>query len=400
MPRVTLTDRTIAGLKAPAGTQVDYFDRALPGFGVRVNQHGTKTFVLLYRSSGKLRRMTLGSYPDVKLAKAREDAQGELRKTTVGRDPATERREAQDRTFGALTELYLEQHARRKKRSWRADARMIRQELKGWTDRPVGAIRRSDVRDVLEAIVTRGAPVLANRVLALVRKILNFALDREWIEANVAAKMARPAAEQSRTRVLTEEEIRQIWAHLEQRPPKDLEPAEQRQWTLTRAALKLRLITAQRGKEVLSMRWEDLDGAWWTVPADIAKNKLAHRVWLSKPGLAVLQGLRGEAATGYVFGGVRGTRQRRGALEGLDVADVRPHDFRRTAASIMAAGGVPRLVISKILNHVETGVTAVYDRHSYDVEKRAALDWWASKLTAILKGGKQSGKVLPFAKGL
>ena len=63
----------------------------------------------------------------------------------------------------------------------------------------------------------------------------------------------------------------------------------------------------------------------------------------------------------------------------------------------MASGGVPRLTISKILNHVETGVTAVYDRHSYDAEKKAALDWWAVNLSAILED-TDAGKVLPFAR--
>lgn len=65
--------------------------------------------------------------------------------------------------------------------------------------------------------------------------------------------------------------------------------------------------------------------------------------------------------------------------------DFRGHDLRRTAASLMASAGVPRLVVAKILNHVETGVTAVYDRHSYDAEKRAALDLWARELQRVLK---------------
>ena len=64
----------------------------------------------------------------------------------------------------------------------------------------------------------------------------------------------------------------------------------------------------------------------------------------------------------------------------------------------MAGGGVPRLVISKILNHVESGITAVYDRHSYDAEKAAALTWWDTKLTAILENTRGTN-VLPFQKG-
>lgn len=389
MPTIRITDRTIAGLKPSTGRQVDYFDRTLPGFGVRVSPRGRKTFVVMYRTvERRFRRLTLGVYPALKLTKARELARGELRKAVDGRDPASERSVAVERTFDALARLYLEQHAKRKKRSWRADARMIRRELAAWSTRPVTAIRRADVRDVLEAIVARRAPVLANRVLALVRKMLNFALDREWVEANVAAKMARPAAEQSRSRVLTEREVQAVWEHLDLAG--DDSSSSGRQTRLARAALKLRLITAQRGKEVLSMRWRDIDDAWWTIPPDVAKNKQAHRVFLASAALAVLEEIKPVAGPDYVFAGARGTRQRRGVLSGVAVDDLRPHDFRRTAASMMAASGIPRLTISKVLNHVETGVTAIYDRHGYDPEKQAALTWWSSRLMGIVSANRDN----------
>jgi integrase len=275
---------------------------------------------------------------------------------------------------------------------------MIRRELSGWRDRPVAGLRRRDVLDLLDGIVARGAPILANRVLSLISKMLNFGLGLDgWLEANVAAKLSKPSAEHSRTRVLSEAEIKTLWAHLSQRVPEYLPETEARCWRLTRAALQLRLITAQRGKEVLSLRWADIDGGWWTIPADVAKNKLPHRVWLSAPALKVLARVKQDEADGYVFAGIRGPRQRRGVLIGLALEDVRPHDFRRTAASAMASGGVPRVTISKILNHVETSITAVYDRHSYDPEKKTALIWWSAKLDAIVSGKRS--RVLAFAKG-
>jgi integrase len=400
MPTMRLTDRTIAGLTTP--TRREFFDLALPGFGVRVTPDGRKSFVLLYRTNRKLRRLTIGTYPTITLSKARELAEAALRKATIGRDPAAERQQMREHTVGALAALYLEQHAKRKKRSWRDDARMIRQELKTWASRPVASLRRADVRELLERLVERGAPTLANRVLALVRKMLNFALDQEWVEANVAAKMPRPAVEHSRTRVLAPDELGTVWAWLERWPPDEADDRARTHWRLNRAALKLRLITAQRGGEVISMRWADLDlkGGWWTIPASVTKNALPHRVPLTSMARAILSELRSQApeTAEHVFAGIRGTTHRHRVLDGLKVTDLRPHDFRRTAASMMAAGGVSRLTISKILNHVETGVTAVYDRHSYDPEKRAALEWWAAKLQAILENNDGS-KVLPFAKG-
>jgi integrase len=405
MPTVTFTDRGIAALK-PRGAQTDYFDRSFPGLVLRVNPTGRKTWALFHRVNGRLQRLTLrapetdaSTYPTVSLARARELARAALQASSIGVDPAAEQQLRRERTFGNLADEYLEKHAKRKKRSWRDDARMIRLELKAWRDRPVVSIRRADVRELLEGIVARDAPVLANRVLALVRKAMNFGLDLEWIDANPAAKMARPGVEQSRDRVLAPDEIKALWAWLDRTVvDEDGEPV--RLSALNQAALKLRLITAQRGGEVINMRWSDVDLArrWWTIPAEDAKNKMPHRVPLTVTALKILKSLRSAAnddAT-YVFAGIRGTNHRHGALDGLAVQNIRPHDFRRTAASMMTGGGIPRLTVAKILNHVDRSVTAVYDRHSYDAEKKAALAWWDRRLRSIIDGSER--KVLPFGR--
>jgi len=99
------------------------------------------------------------------------------------------------------------------------EARIIRAELAAWDDRPVLSIRRADVRELLARIVARGAPTSANRVLALDRKMLNFARDLEWVEANPAAKMAPPGGESSRSRVLAPDELRLLWAYFDQPAP-------------------------------------------------------------------------------------------------------------------------------------------------------------------------------------
>ena len=160
--------------------------------------------------------------------------------------------------------------------------------------------------------------------------------------------------------------------------------------------------TAQRGGEVVNMRWADLDpkDGWWTIPVSDSKNKLPHRVPLSKPALAILKPLW-EAApeeAACVVVGASGKRQRAEAAKQHGLSDFRGHDLRRTAASYGASAGVSRLVISKVLNHVERGVTAVYDRHSYDAEKRTALDSWARTLTAILKNQRQAANVVPIGR--
>jgi integrase len=170
------------------------------------------------------------------------------------------------------------------------------------------------------------------------------------------------------------------------------------------AFYKLRLLTAQRGGEVTAMRWQDLDldGGWWTIPAGASKNRLAHRVPLTGSVVTVLKSLQpNDSATAeYVVAGARGKRQQSEAAATFTVENFRGHDLRRTAASMMASGGIPRLTISKILNHVERSVTAVYDRHSYDPEKAAALAWWDAKLKAILEKKPATVRAFARARGL
>ena len=251
--------------------------------------------------------------------------------------------------------------------------------------------RGRDVRTLLETIAERPAPIMANRVLALIRKIFNVGIARDVVEFNPCAQIERPGKERQRDRVLTDEEIRTFWTKLGQ------EPAE------IAAAFRLRLVTAQRGGEVFEMRWGDVDLAdrWWRIPGSDTKNGLPHRVPLIDLAIDILIALRSRVpkdtpASTYVLAGARGKRQRSEASARVGLADFRGHDLRRTAASRMASAGVPRLVIGKVLNHAERGVTAVYDRHSYDAEKREALDTWCRHLNAILA---QTLEAEPVASG-
>jgi integrase len=177
----------------------------------------------------------------------------------------------------------------------------------------------------------------------------------------------------------------------------------------TALALKLQLITAQRKGEVAGAEWVnfDLKGGWWTIPAEKSKNGFPHRVPLSPLAMETLNKL--EELTGssrWLFPSPRDGQHIaetsvdhavRVNAEHFAIDHFTPHDLRRTSASMMTASGIQRLTVSKILNHVESGVTAVYDRHGYDKEKRQALETWERKLTSILTG-KSSGKVIPLKR--
>jgi integrase len=282
-----------------------------------------------------------------------------------------------------LAEQYIARHAKPHKRSWRADERLLHKEvLPHWGRRKAYDIKRADVIALLDGIVERGAPVQANRVLALVRKMFNWAISRDQLEHNPCVQVKAPGREQQRDRVLTDEEIRLVWdacVHL----------------TLVMGAyFKMLLFTAQRVSEMRLMHWDDVDleTGWWTIPADVAKNGLAHRVPLSAPAQDVLRALQETTGSiSWVFPSPwrRGThfiniRKSAIRLRTFSEVDFVPHDLRRTVASRLTSLGFPRLTVSKVLNHAEVGVTRVYDRHSYDAEKREALEAWGRKVMELV----------------
>lgn len=402
--RALFNDRKVAALRPDDGdARTDFYDEALTGFGVRVSATGRKTWMVFPRIGGKMQRVTLrdpktgkSTYPDVGLARARELAKLALQKATTGRDINAERAVARVQTFGALGIEYMDKHAKKNKKSWQRDGSILRCELAAWADKPVADIRRKDVRAVLDAMVERGAPVYANRVLSLVSKVLNFALDREWVEFNVAARMAKPTKEKSRSRVLNEREVAAVWAHLS-RPPVNPGPAGRRPrielWPLLTAWMRLRLVTAQRPGEILSMRWSDID--WrdnvWTIPEAVAKNGIEHRVPLSSLALDVLQPLKAACTDvdGFVFEGIRSPKDRANVLDGLTLPNLQLRDLRRTAATMMGDLRITDETIGRVLNHKKKTITGrVYNLARYDPEKRAALDALAAKLSDVVDGVK------------
>lgn len=405
MPVKKLDARTVAAIK-PTTKRVEYLDENMPGLALRVMPSGVKSWTVRYRHRGRLRRLTLGNTSVMPLAKARERARDELYAAGRGADPATEKQSGRKaETIGDLADLYIEKWAKPKKRSWKADDNLLRHKvLPKWRHRAIADITRQDVRQLVEGVAEAGAPIVANRVAALLSKMFGFALDRDLVSASPAVRIPRPGQEHQRDRVLTEDEIRRLW--------KSFGALD----STMAAFYRLRLLTAQRGGEVAAMRWQDVDlkAGWWTIPATGSKNKLAHRVPLNRLALALLttqrrqvdRTLRARRAAGkdaveptYVLEGARGKRQQSEAAATFTVADFRGHDLRRTAASLMAGSGVSRLTISKILNHVERSITAVYDRHSYDAEKRAALEAWGLTLGAILTAKPKTGAdVVPIGR--
>ena len=302
-----LTDRHVRSL-LPGPKARDLRDTEHRGLIVRVLPSGVVQFSLRYRSHGQQRRFKLGTYPSLSLAAARKRARQIQHELDTGLDPAAVQRAARAPridTVAALANDYLTKHARKFKKSAAEDERILtRDVLPAWSDRSVRDLTRRDVRALVEGVVERGAPVMANRTLAVVRRLLNFAIDHDWIEANPAARVRKPAPETSRDRVLDDDEIRQLWRLLTHFPSTADRPAPGRKARRGSdvdpicpvserhaAVLKLRLITAQRGGEVAQMRWQDLDleAGWWTIPELFTKNGKPHRVPLVDPAIAIIR---------------------------------------------------------------------------------------------------------------
>lgn len=392
-----LNARSVARLKP--GAEPHYVtDALIAGLAVRVALDGSKTWSLRYRIGRRMRRLTLGDYTEVSLAEARKRGKDARKLVSAGIDPAEVKQERRDAdTVADFATIYIEQHAKKKK-SWKSvQSRLDNDVLPKWKHKLMQDITRRDVRELIDEIAKRPAPISANRVRALLSKFFNVAIERDVVEMNPVTGTARPGVEQRRDRVLTHDEIRTFWTAC------DALPAEMA------AGWKLRLLTAQRAGEVHDLAWAELDleSGWWTIPAERSKNGLSHRVPLSAPALAILTDLRAKAdahlkaqkkptPSPFVLRNARGARQQSEAAATFDIKNFRGHDLRRTAASLMTGSGTSRLVVSKILNHAEPGVTSVYDRHSYDGEKKIALDAWARTLTAILE--QKSADVLAFAR--
>ena len=410
------TDARLKGLKPPDKRTILYEDGGR-GFGIRIEPSGRKSFFLEYRfGEGKERRnrvLTIGQYPRVSLTKARSVAGQSLDQIEQGIDPGTNKQTTKITNRNALTvsdlvEEYLDKWAKvqKKEKSWKEDQRLLRKDIIPAIGRKKAKdIRRRDIVLLLDEIVDRGAEITANRVLAVTRKMFNFAVGRDIIDASPCVQIPAPAKENRRERNLSEDEIKIFWEKL------DVAKMSQE----IRFALKFLLITAQRKSEVITAEWDEIDfkTKWWTIPAKKAKNKRTHRVPLTPMAINILKDLK--KITGnyqFVFASTFGATKRSPnkkvgsspilgssvdhALRDNLTDDPKtrrtnifklnhftPHDLRRTAASMMTKSGEQRLTVKKILNHTDQEITAIYDRYEYDKEKQKAMKVWDHKLQSI-----------------
>ncbi len=397
MPRIRLTEAAVRRLAAPASGQTDYFDELLPGFGLRVSASGRRSWFVFYRvkdgpQRGKQRRYTLPvSAEALGLADARQMARDAMRRVETGEDPSVDKRRVRVERAAAMTvreaaDQFVERYAKPRNRSWAETARILDINVcTEWGDMALADISRGDVVLLLDRLADR-APVMANRTLATLRKMMRWHVERGTIPASPAEGVSAPTRERERDRVLTDDEVRWFW----QATGEDGYPFG--------TLFRLLLVTAQRRDEVGLAAWSefDLETRLWAIPREKTKGDRSHEVPLSPLALELLGGLprKGPLLFTTSAGGARPVsgysraKERLSArmeeIAGVSVPPWRLHDLRRTAGTGMAASGVAVSTISRVLNHSEGGVTKIYNRFSYADEKRDALDRWALRLDAFI----------------
>ncbi len=422
---MTLTDRQIRAARVPMGlNQIELRDDQVRGLVLRVYASGARSWMLAYRrhEDNRRRQIKLGDYPGVSLKQARQLAEVEVGRVATGDDPKGERDERRAGstapTVAEVAELYLTSYAQEHKRPkgyamdrWQIEAYV----LPRWGKRPVDEVTKLDVRELLEDLASgklaaRGKPtkVAPRNLKALLSKLFDWAADRGILPANPAAGVKLPdrvrehLRKGGKDRVLSDEEIAALWGELD---ALEADARRRKLAPVSAAAFRLILLTGQRPGEVFRMRWRDIeDGAWWVVPAEIAKNGEANRVFLSPQARTIVEGLRvytggsewvleSPMRPGSHLTTVRTARF--SILERTGMRPWSPHDLRRTAASKMRALGVDRLVVQGILNHKDRSVTAIYDRYGADPEKQRALTEWGRRV-AVIAGGEPGARVVEF----
>jgi len=393
----TLTDRFVAGIRS--ASRQNFFDTKARGLVLRVSPRA-KTWYFTYRHGGPTQWLRLGDYPALSLADARQEATAQRALLDNGTDPVAERarREAPPEpapvprvfTFADFVPTYIAFQKGRIK-EWADEERKIhRYLLPAWGPLPLRDIKRSHVHELLDTVVGKGLTVGVNRLQALISRMFTVALDRGLVDAHPAARLIKRFKETPLDRVLTDDEIRTLWAGLDAQPG----PASD--------AVRLRLLLGQRGGETAGMVWRevDLDDALWQLPAPRTKNGKPHIVPLPAQALALLTRRREHvpADEPRVFPELSLAGDEHKALGRLHGGAYAWKDLRRTVGTRLAELGFDETTRGRVLNHARYSVTDKhYNAHAYDAEKRGALTAWDAELQRILAHlPRKKTRILPM----
>ena len=359
-----------------------------------------------YRLAGKQRIMNLGSYGTLSLADARKLSKELRAKVALGHDVAGEKQELKAQAIARIdagklavtvAQLADEYFQRMILGRWKhpniVRSRIERDIKPNIGHLAVDTVKPMHIDDLLQTIVRRGAPTVANDVLRWTRRIFDFAVKRHIVQYNPASAFDLADAggqEEARTRVLSRDELVQLFVAMRDAKGFSYE---------NRVTVKLLLLLAVRKQELTAAQWTefDLDRAIWYLPAERTKTGTAMDIPLPNAAIVCLGELRRLAEGSEWVLPARKAQQRmlphihENTLN-VALAKVKPlmpgiepfcvHDFRRTARTHLAALGVDSHIAERCLNHKIRGIEGIYNRHDYLDERRKALELWAEFLEA------------------
>ena len=388
MQKRVLNDAYIRALRPAApGTRYAVSDILVPGLRVRVTDKGTKTFILwrrLARGSKSASALALGQFGELTLAVAREKARAWLTIIAAGQDPRHAARVEREATFAVAMENYLRTRVVGQRKAAVVEREMRRELLPRFGNRPLTAITRRDAIRLIDEIKAR-APHQARNVFGHLRAFLNWCVEKDLLETSPCDHV-RPVRligpKLPRQRVLTDDELRALWA-----------ATDQLGYPFG-AMVRMLMLTGQRKNEVAGARWRELDlvNKLWTIPPERFKSNATHIVPLSDAVMDLLATLSRWDDGDHLFSVSTGrahinsfsrAKMQLDAAMGA-VAPFRLHDVRRTVRTRLSELRVPEHVAELVIGHARKGLARVYDQHRFADEMREALAAWAARLQLIV----------------
>ena len=357
------------------------WDTEIKGLGVRIYPTEEKTFVISYRISGRKRLMTLGPFGVLSVDQARGMARIHLGDILRGIDPLEEKeRSTRGETVEDLCDLFLENHSKVYKKTWKDDEYRIKKHiLPAWKNRRASNVSRSDVSTLHSKIGRDSGCYEANRTVELISKIWERGEHWGFLPKGSLnpARGVEKFKEKKRDRWVTPEELPRLAAAI-----------NQEENIYIKSALWLYLLTGTRKSELLKAKWEDIDFTRLEIRLPETKAGRVHHVPLSRPAIKILSAIPQQEDNPFIFCGRKQGQRiveiRKAWVRVRDEAKlpgVRLHDLRRTVGSWLVGSGASLPLVGKVLNHSNPSTTQRYAWMAED-HARQALEDHAQKLIA------------------
>lgn len=390
MPK-SLSAKFVEKVQPDPSRRLEIPDALLPNFYLVVQPSGAKSWAVRYRAGGRPAKLTIGRYPAIDLGKARDLARAHLEAVAKGQNPAAEKRAARvtravalPETVDALCDAYVDRYLKPNVRRWKAAEGEIDNHIRPRLGKlALEELSRAHVRGMVRE-VGEAYPVAANRALARLNAVLNWAVGEDLIAANPAAGVKRPTRETPVDRILDDDELKAVWEAVATLGY----PAQQ--------FMRLLILTGQRRDDVRLAHWDEINLAekTWIIPASRYKSRRPQLVPLTDETVALLDAMPFKDRASYVLSATAGERaysavqKPKAALDRISgVTGWTLHDLRRTCRTGLSRLGIRADIAERVIGHSVGGrLGQTYDLYEFADEKRRALEAWERHVLGLKAG--------------